>query len=208
MKIKLLNIVLLVFLAVIIFQNTSIAQNTGEQKAINIINKMKATYVKSDKALLNVNWLPKSDINCKSNHVYCRSNLGMKVEKIGQLNCVDLKTLKYTINKGATLVHALYSTLTCSFYKLIVETNSGTPKRYYVYNINYPNAVLEKIVLDTPNGPIMSFKANGKLDSYVNDNTTGCLTENSSGKIVESPNSRDLCRKAIMNGIPAKNYRQ
>lgn len=203
---KYLNILLLVICLFGMIQSSSFAQD-NDQKMVNLVKRMKSQYVKADKRMFNINWLPALDSDCRTNHVLCRSNVGQKVEKIGTLGCVDLKSIKYTITKGTTMIHALYSTLTCNLMKVIIETSSTNPKRYYVYNTQYPKAVLEKIVIVFNNGPMMSFKPDGKLDLMVYDDKSSCKREDNTGHIMDSSNARTLCRQIIMNGIPTKNYR-
>lgn len=206
MKIKHISILIVFIFAFNLIQSPSYAQDLN-LKMNTLVKRMKSMYVKSDKAMFNINWLPKVDTDCRTNHSVCKSNIGLKVEKIGKLNCVDLTTLKYAIIKGTTIINAIYSTMTCDLYKVIIETNTDNPKRYYVYNVQYPSAKLEKIAIVFKDGPMMSFKANGQLDSLVYDDNTSCMTQNSKGDLVESSNARTLCRQVIMTGIPVQNYR-
>lgn len=201
-----INVLFIVIGLFIAIQGPSFAED-NDVKINTLVKRMKSMYIKTDKNMFNVNWLPQMDLNCKTNHLVCRSNVGQKVETIGKLNCVNLTTISYAITKGTTIINALYNTLTCSLNKVIIQTNTDNPKRYYVYNIQYPTAKLDKISIIFKNGPMMSFKSSGKLDSLVYDDKTGCKTENSSGQIVESPNARTLCRQTIMTGIPTQNYR-
>ena len=202
---KLISLFILIILLSGFYSNWTFAEDK-KQQIINLIKRMKSSYVKADKSLLNISWLPKNDVNCKTNHTVCRSNIGQKIEAIGKLGCIDVTKIKYTISKGSTNIIPVYSVMTCDLQRLIIETTSNNPKRYYVYKPNYPKAELEKIVITYPDGPMMSFKPDGKVDNIVYDNLSSCMQQNDAGQLVDSPNTRDLCRKQIMYAIPEREY--
>lgn len=177
--------------------NTSLFAADVDKIIENNVKKMKSQYLSSNKKLLDVKWAPKVDENFSTNSTYCRSNIGHKIENIGKLSCPGNNMIKYTINKGQVKIHLLYSIMMGNLSLVVIESTDSNPKRKYLYNVEYPNAKLDKLSIIFKDNSMMAFKPDGKLNVYVYDDNTSCKTENDSGQIVDSVNARTLCRQII-----------
>lgn len=180
----------------------SLAQDKNlDAKIQSIVKNIKNNYIVSAKKQVSLSWAPATDPDYGINKIHCRNKNKPKSEKIGTLTCVNISTIKYTVNKGNAKINLYYSTMTGDLYEFSMETVNQTPTRKYLYRVNYPNADLIKSAVIFNNISMMSFNPSGKLEAYVYDDKTGCKMEDSKGQIVESPNSRNLCRTIVTNSF-------
>lgn len=176
---------LIILIAVLLFNNISTFALDPIKTAANNVNKFRNLTVKKASKQIDLKWAPATNPSAAESVKFCRSATNFPLTQ-GSLTCHP--NHRYTIKAKNNKYEFGYYEPDKLFLVSLVSSQSF-PSVYY--NYSYPDGKLKGVIVALSAKDKMVFNPDGKLRLYLTDK--GCFQDNSNNELVMLRYTQQLC---------------